>query len=59
MFVKLKFEMEKRLFLAKELSEQYSKSYSKRNFFRMIKFYESFTNYEIVTTLSAQLNWFH
>ncbi|KOA19524.1 hypothetical protein CLHOM_21350 [Clostridium homopropionicum DSM 5847] len=45
--------------LAKELSEQYGKGYSKRNLFRMVKFYEAFTDYEIVTTLSAQLTWSH
>lgn len=45
--------------LAKELSDQYGKGYSKRNLFRMVKFYEAFTDYEIVTTLSALLTWSH
>lgn len=45
--------------LAKELSEQYGKGYSKRNLFRMVKFYEAFGDYEIVTTMSAQLTWSH
>lgn len=45
--------------LAKELSDQYGKGYSKRNLFRMIKFYESFMDFEIVTTVSAQLTWSH
>ena len=45
--------------LAKELSDQYGKGYSKRNLFRMIKFYESFMDCEIVTTVSAQLTWSH
>ncbi|OOM78325.1 hypothetical protein CLPUN_19340 [Clostridium puniceum] len=45
--------------LAKELSEQYGKGYGKRNLFRMIKFYEAFGDYKIVTTMSAQLTWSH
>lgn len=45
--------------LAKDLSEQYGKGYSKRNLFRMVKFYEAFTDFKIVTTLSAQLTWSH
>ncbi|WP_297424068.1 DUF1016 N-terminal domain-containing protein [Clostridium sp.] len=45
--------------LAKELSEQYGKGYGKRNLFRMIKFYEAFGDYNIVTTMSAQLTWSH
>ena len=45
--------------LSKELSEKYGKGYSKRNLFRIIKFYESFIDYKIVTTVSAQLTWSH
>ena len=45
--------------LAKELSEKYGKGYSKRNLFRMVKFYEAFTDFKIVTTLSALLTWSH
>lgn len=45
--------------LAKDLSEQYGKGYSKRNLFRMVKFYEAFADYKIVSTLSALLTWSH
>lgn len=45
--------------LAKDLSAQYGKGYSKRNLFRMVKFYEAFADFKIVTTMSAQLTWSH
>ena len=45
--------------LAKGLTLKYGKGYSRRNLFRMVKFYEAFVDYEIVTTLSAQLTWSH
>lgn len=43
--------------LATDLTKQYCMGNSKRNLFRMFKFYEAFDNHEIVTTLSAQLTW--
>lgn len=45
--------------LAKELSEQYGRGYSRSNLFRMVQFYESFSKEEIVATLSQQLTWSH
>ncbi|EYE89538.1 hypothetical protein Q428_01745 [Fervidicella metallireducens AeB] len=45
--------------LAKELSEQYGRGYSKSNLFRMVQFYEAFPKGEIVATLSQQLTWSH
>ncbi|MDT8715542.1 DUF1016 domain-containing protein [Clostridium sp. 19966] len=45
--------------LAKELSEQYGRGYSRSNLFRMVQFYEVFPKSEIVATLSQQLTWSH
>jgi len=45
--------------LSKELSDSYGRGYSRRNLFNMIAFYETFSDFEIVHTLSAQLAWSH
>lgn len=45
--------------LSKELSDSYGRGYSRRNLFNMIAFYETFSDFEIVHTLSAQLTWSH
>ena len=45
--------------LAKQLTSQYGKGWSRRNLFNMVKFYQSFQSLEIVQTLSAKLSWSH
>ena len=45
--------------LSKKLKYEYGKGFSRRNLFNMIKFYDVFSNEEIVQTLSAQLSWSH
>lgn len=45
--------------LAKQLSGEYGRGWSKRNLANMVKFSETFPEYEIVQTLSAQLSWSH
>lgn len=45
--------------LSKELSDNYGRGYSRRNLFNMIAFYEIFSDFQIVHTLSAQLTWSH
>lgn len=45
--------------LSKELSFKYGKGFSKSNLTRMIKFYITFDNAEIVATLSQQFSWSH
>jgi predicted nuclease of restriction endonuclease-like (RecB) superfamily len=45
--------------LSKQLSREYGRGYSKRNLLNMVKFYKTFTDEEIVQTLSAQLSWSH
>jgi len=45
--------------LAKILTMQFGRGWSKRNLFQMIKFAEEFPEVEIVQTLSAQLSWSH
>lgn len=45
--------------LSVQLTRAYGKGYSRRNLFNMISFYDSFPQYEIVQTLSAQLSWSH
>ena len=50
-------------FVIEELSNKlilnYGRGYGKRNIFRMIKFYEYFPDFRIVSTLSKQLSWSH
>ena len=46
--------------LAEELSQRYNnRQYSKRNLHRMMQFAEIFPDYQIVTSLMAQLSWTH
>ena len=45
--------------LSKELIENYGRGYGRRNLFNMISFYETFGDFKIVHTLSAQLTWSH
>jgi predicted nuclease of restriction endonuclease-like (RecB) superfamily len=45
--------------LARKLVNDYGNGFSRRNLFRMAKFYQQFTDQAIVTTLSAQLSWSH
>jgi len=45
--------------LSKQLSKEYGRGYSKRNLLNMVKFYKTFTDKEIVQTLSAYLSWSH
>lgn len=45
--------------LAQKLVIDYGNGFSRRNLFRMAKFYQQFTDQTIVTTLSAQLSWSH
>ncbi|MDQ9090331.1 PDDEXK nuclease domain-containing protein [Pseudoalteromonas haloplanktis] len=45
--------------LAKTLTVQFGRGWSKRNLFQMLKFAEQFCDLQIVQTLSAQLSWSH
>lgn len=45
--------------MSKELEIRYGHSYDKSALFRMIQFYESFSDFEKVATLSQQLSWSH
>lgn len=45
--------------LSKELEFRYGRSYEKSSVFRMIQFYEEFSDFEKVATLSQQLTWSH
>lgn len=45
--------------LAKILTVQFGRGWSKRNLFQMLKFSEIFPEVEIVQALSAQLSWTH
>ena len=45
--------------LSKKLSIDYGKGYGERNIFRMLKFYNCFPNFEILSTLSTKLSWSH
>lgn len=45
--------------LAKQLTAQYGRGWSKRNLLNMVKFYQQFQDVKIVQTLSAQLSWSH
>ncbi len=45
--------------LSKKLVIEYGKGYSKANIFRMLKFYEYFTDIEKFSTLSRKLSWSH
>ncbi len=45
--------------LSKRLVVEYGKGYGERNIFRMLKFYDYFPNFEILSTLSTKLSWSH
>lgn len=45
--------------LSKKLVIEYGRGYGERNIFRMLKFYDYFPNFEILSTLSAKLSWSH
>lgn len=45
--------------LGKQLEEQYGKGFSANNLRRMIQFYETFQDSQIVATLWQQLSWSH
>lgn len=45
--------------LSQKLTIEYGKGYGERNIFRMLKFYECFPNFEILSTLSTKLSWSH
>jgi len=45
--------------ISKELTLEYGRGYSKASLFRMIQVYESFSDKQIVATLSRQLSWSH
>lgn len=45
--------------LSKKLVIEYGRGYSERNIFRMLKFYDYFQDFEILSTLSAKLSWSH
>jgi predicted nuclease of restriction endonuclease-like (RecB) superfamily len=45
--------------LAKSLTVQFGRGWSKRNLFQMVRFAELFPDQKIVQTLSAQLSWSH
>lgn len=45
--------------LSRKLVLKYGRGYSVRNIFKMIKFYEYFSDFEKVLTLSAKLSWSH
>ncbi|MDQ6609060.1 MAG: PDDEXK nuclease domain-containing protein [Bacteroidota bacterium] len=45
--------------LSAQLENKYGRNFTEKNVRRMIKFSEQFTDFEIVSTLSAQLSWSH
>lgn len=45
--------------LSQRLTLEYAQGYGMRNIFRMIKFYEYFDDFGILSTLSAKLCWSH
>ena len=45
--------------LSKKLVIEYGRGYGVRNIFRMLKFYEYFSDFEILSTLSTKLSWSH
>lgn len=45
--------------LAKKLTQEYGKGYSRAGLFRMVKFAEVFPDQEIVSSLMRQLSWTH
>ena len=45
--------------LSQKLAIEYGRGYSRANLFRMLKFYEYFTDFEKFSTLSRKLSWSH
>lgn len=45
--------------LSQKLVIKYGKGFGERNIFRMIKFYEFFPEFEILSTVSTKLSWSH
>ncbi len=45
--------------LSQKLVTKYGKGYGERNIFRMMKFYECFSDFEKLSTLSTKLTWSH
>jgi lysyl-tRNA synthetase class II len=45
--------------LGKSLTIEYGRGFSERNLFNMLKFYEVFSDKQILQTLSAKLSWSH
>lgn len=45
--------------LSQKLTIEYGRGYSRANIFRMLKFYEYFTDFEKFSTLSRKLSWSH
>ncbi len=45
--------------LSAQLENKYGRNFTEKNVRRMIKFAEQFSDFEIVSTLSAQLSWSH
>ena len=45
--------------LSERLTAEYGKGFEKSSVFKMVKFYQEFTEYEKVATLSQQLTWSH
>ena len=45
--------------LSKKLTIEYGRGYGERNIFRMLKFYEYFNDFKILSTLSTKLSWSH
>lgn len=45
--------------LSKRLTNEYGRGFEKSAVFKMIKFYQEFSSYEKVATLSQQLTWSH
>ena len=43
--------------LSKKLVSEYGRGYGERNIFRMLKFYDYFPDFEILSTLSTKLSW--
>lgn len=45
--------------LSNQLTLEYGKGFSRPNLFRMVQFYETFSDEQIVSTLMRQLSWSH
>ena len=45
--------------LSQKLVIEYGRGFGQRNIFRMIKFYDYFSDFEILSTLSSKLSWSH